>query len=874
MPAAIPIVIAGIAAGTATAGAAVAAGVALAAISWSAVAISAAIGMALTAATMALNGTLSGSSQPEAPSFTSEAKSRTQMIRASTEPRRVVYGEALCSGVLVYAASTGNKNEYLHLVITLAAHQVHSINAIYFNDELVGGLDGAGNVTTGRFAGKVRIKKHLGSVDQVPDADLCAEVPEWAAKYRPLRGIAYMYIRLQYDRDVFPTGIPNPKAVLKGKADIWDCRTNTYGWTDNPSLCTLDYIRWENGMKCGLDEVRLDTWIASANACDELVNITGGQQKRYTLNGTFTLDQNPGDLLNRLRSSMAGAAIYSMGQWSGYAGVADVAQGSLDEDDLRGPLKFRTNHPRSEIFNAVRGTFANPADHWQPTDFPVVTNDYYEAQDGNERIYKDVEFPFTTDSIMAQRLAKVELENHRQQTTCQFPAKMSAIRFVPWRPIKVSIAQLGWKDKWFRILGWKLSEDGGVDLSLVEYSAAAYDWNMGMATKSDPAPNTSLTKPWDAPPPSAPSVTESLYVTRDGAGVKVQVDLVWTPAQTAFGDRYEVRYKAVADTDWTDAGRTKDSQISLLDFAPGVFDFAVRSVSLLGVNSSWSQVRKSISGLSAPPAALSNMSIQAVSALAVINWSQSADIDVRIGGHIEIRHVGTTGIVAWANSVSIGESLPGAATVAVLPLIPGSYLIRAFDSMGNAGAVTVVSTAAATVQAFTTLSQVIEDPLFTGVHSDTFVDSGTLSLTGQFKVDSWGAIDSIQNVDIGPGGVDQGGVYTFAAGIDAGSVKRQRLTRLVELTTYAALDSVDSRAVPIDQWIDIDGAGMATADCVVEVRTTNGDPTSGLSTWSAWTPFVVTEINARAAQFRAQISISDPAYDVRISKLRVTSETL
>lgn len=871
MPAAVPIVIAGIAAASAP----VAISLATAAtIAWTSVAITAAVAMAFTAASMALNGSLSGSSQPETPSFISEAKARTQMIRASTEPRRIIYGEALCSGVLVYAASTGAKNEYLHLVITLAAHQVQSIGTIYFNDEAVGDLDAGGNVVNGRFAGKVRIKKHLGSIDQVPDADLCAEVPEWAAKYRPLRGIAYMYIRLQYDRDVFPTGIPNPKAVLKGKADVWDCRTNSYGWTDNPALCTLDYILWKNGMKCALDEVRLDTWIASANACDELVNITGGTQKRYTLNGTFTLDQNPGDLLNRLRSAMAGAAIYSMGQWSGYAGVADVAQGSLNEDDLRGPLKFRTNHPRSDVFNAVRGTFANPADHWEATDFPAVTSPYYEAQDGNERIYKDVELPFTTDSIMAQRLAKVELETHRQQTTVQFPAKMSAIRFVPWRPIKLSIALLGWKDKWFRIMSWKLSEDGGVDLELREYSSAAYDWNMGMATNADTAPNTSLMKPWDVPAPGAPSVSESLYVTRDGAGVKVQVDLVCTPAQTAFVDRYEFRFKAAADTVWTDAGRSKDSQISILDFSPGVFDFAVRSVSLLGVASPWSQIRSSISGLSAPPAALANVSIQAVSALAVVSWSQSADVDVRIGGHIEIRHVGPTGAVAWANSLSIGESLPGTATVAVLPLIPGSYLVRAFDSMNNAGPVAIVATTAATVQSFTTLSQVIEDPVFAGVHSDTFVDNGTLSLTGQFKVDSWGAIDTIQNVDIGPGGVDQGGVYTFASGIDAGSVKRQRLTRLVELTTYAALDSIDSRAVPVDQWLDIDGAGRATGECVVEVRTTNNDPASPLASWSTWTPFVVTEINARAAQFRAQVSISDPAYDVRISKLRVTSEIL
>ncbi len=122
----------------------------------------------------------------------------------------MIYGTTQASGVLVYACSSGDNHKYLHLVVALAGHRVKTIGDAIFNDESVGALDAAGMVSAGRFAGKARIKKHMGSVDQVPDADLNAESPAWAAKYRPLRGIAYVYVRLEWDSNVFMTGIPSP----------------------------------------------------------------------------------------------------------------------------------------------------------------------------------------------------------------------------------------------------------------------------------------------------------------------------------------------------------------------------------------------------------------------------------------------------------------------------------------------------------------------------------------------------------------------------------------------------------------------------------------------------------------------------------------
>ena len=89
--------------------------------------------VAITAASMGANKLLS----PKQPSFSDASLSdRTQMVRSPIAARQIIYGQTKVSGVMVYISTTGTKNEYLHLVIALAGHEVEEIGDVYFNDEL------------------------------------------------------------------------------------------------------------------------------------------------------------------------------------------------------------------------------------------------------------------------------------------------------------------------------------------------------------------------------------------------------------------------------------------------------------------------------------------------------------------------------------------------------------------------------------------------------------------------------------------------------------------------------------------------------------------------------------------------------------------
>ena len=217
-------------------------------------------------------------------------------------PHQVIYGETRIGGVVFYQAITSSPDsnqDRLHRAIAFAGHEIESYEAIYFNDEKVEiGMDG--NVTSPfKFSGKARVKQHLGADDQVADSDLVAEVTEWTTAHRA-RGIAYLYVRFQ-DSAAFPNGVPVVTAKIRGKK-LEDPREDqvTTVWSDNPALCIRDYLLSGYGLNESTSDIDGDLFEEAANACDE--DIAGA--KKYTCNGSFTLDGDPEDIIRNLLSSM------------------------------------------------------------------------------------------------------------------------------------------------------------------------------------------------------------------------------------------------------------------------------------------------------------------------------------------------------------------------------------------------------------------------------------------------------------------------------------------------------------------------------------------------------------------------------------------
>ncbi|MEG3078466.1 host specificity factor TipJ family phage tail protein [Halomonas sp. 5021] len=307
------------------------------------------------------------------------------------------------------------------------------------------------------------------------------------------------------------------------------------------------------------------------------------------------------------------------------------------------------------------------------------------------------------------------------------------------------------------------------------------------------------------------------------------------------------------------------------------YDFRVRWLDPARVvTGRWSYINAQIvSGSTNPPQELRGLTISAFGGSALLRWDQPPDIDVRIGGEIRFRHsqAENATVAQWNNSTSIGDSANGNSTTAVLPLKRGTYLARVYDSGGRPSTeIAAISTKQASVLAFANLDSVTESPLFPGTKSGVTAIDGSLwlSAVGQFDdiqdFDSLSALDSF-------GGIGTEGYYTFSGGFDFGALRRVRLTSVIDATAINVLDRIDERTDLIDTWEDFDGTLQAQADARVQVRHTDDDPLAS-PTWTVWNNLDSAEFEARAFQFRVQLTSRDPAYNMRVDELGVVAEEL
>ena len=215
------------------------------------------------------------------------------------QDHQIIYGKMKVGGAIVFDESTGTNNKFLHRIIAVAGHEVQSFDEFYVNDEEII-INGVGEVISpSQYVGKIRVNTHLGSPTQVADADLVAESTKWTSQHR-LQGIAYLYVRLNFDADAFPNGIPTFTAVVSGKK-VYDPRDGSTAYSDNPALCLRDYLTSKYGLaeeNVNLDDVLIST---AANICNQ-TNTDAGTT-RYTCNGAFTTASTPYDMISELLKS-------------------------------------------------------------------------------------------------------------------------------------------------------------------------------------------------------------------------------------------------------------------------------------------------------------------------------------------------------------------------------------------------------------------------------------------------------------------------------------------------------------------------------------------------------------------------------------------
>jgi hypothetical protein len=529
--------------------------------------------IAITASSMAASKLLA----PKAPSFSDSSLSqRSQMVRSPIAARTIVYGRCRASGTVVYMSTTGSKNEYLNIVIALAGHEIQEIEEVYFNDDLVGL---SGNAATGFYSGVANVYKHLGSTTQAADSFLVAETNsltdgKWTTAHT-LYGIAYLYVRLTWDTEKFPSGIPNISAVIKGKK-VLDTRTSTTAYSANPALCLRDYLT-DSAVGMGMDATEIDVTAinAAANICDEDVEVKpitvpATYENRYECNGVIATSASPDENIGKLLSAMGGLIAYSGGKIVAYAGGYRIPTVTLTEKHFVGPLNIQTRTSARDRVNSVKGVYVSEGNGWQVSDFPTISSTTYVTNDNNTRYYRDVVLPFTTSSSCAQRLAVIELRRAREEITFTARFRLEAMQVRAGDTVMITNAKLGWSSKVFEVMEWHFATDGNppqlyIDMTLRETDVEVYSWDVDEQIYVADSPNTTLPDPFTLGAPSSLALTAdgtTQFIQADGTAVP-RIKVKWTPPAEEFiqsGGAVVIEYKPSTSTTYLTWSRVEGAQ--------------------------------------------------------------------------------------------------------------------------------------------------------------------------------------------------------------------------------------------------------------------------------------------------------------------------
>lgn len=447
----------------------------------------------------------------------------------------------------------------------------------------------------------------------------------------------------------------------------------------------------------------------------------------------------------------------------------------------------------------------------------------------------------------------------------------------------------------WRVLSVSEQDGAQYAITALAYNASKYDYiERGQALMVRDATDLNVI-------PDAPTNlrgVEALYESNGRVLSKLVVS--WQPVVGVNQYRYRWRQQ---NGNWSTSTQQRPD-FEIFDTTPGRYEIEVYSVNA-GLRTSVLPAKLTFNALgkTAPPADVTGISLVPIDqASAIISWTASTELDVKIGGKVLIRHTPELTGAVWENSIEIVPAASGNQTQKQVPLLEGTYLLKFEDDGGrrSANATLIVADLPTPLPRLLvqTYAEDQETPPFSGNVTDMFYNEeldGLVISTGplvddlappgagndnlaQEDGDDLLLEDGSQALNEGEAGNWDGlttidsplppeyGEYEFGSTLDMGGVfdinmQRRFLTRAILLTGLW-----DEKVELIDTWSEIDDGNLDSVNARLYVRSTTDNP-AGTPTWSTWREFANAIVRGRGFQFKTIATSNDPNVNILIDEL-------
>ena len=380
----------------------------------------------------------------------------------------VVYGETRTGGARTFITTTGTDNSNLHMVFVLGEGEMNACKKIYFDGvevmstTTVGANNNNWTFTESKYSGLVSAQFFPGTDTQTAPSGLVG-AGSWTGS-PDHKGIAYIYMDLTYDQEVWKNGLPTMTFLVEGKLVPDTSNPSSRSYSDNPARCILDYLTSTRYGK-GIDVNDID--LQSFQAAETYFN-TKGFHIRGNLDTKARMYSNMIDLFTACRSYLAFGNKYRL--------IAEKAESTvqltLDDSNTIGNVTYVLADKKT-VFNKIKAKFMNENTEYRD-DIVIVESSTLKANDNGHVLETELPLPYTKTKSVAQQLMTEELNESRQSNLIELTATVEAIDLQVGDIVQVTNSTFGITNKKFRVIETTIEPTSEVKLSLKEYSDDVY----------------------------------------------------------------------------------------------------------------------------------------------------------------------------------------------------------------------------------------------------------------------------------------------------------------------------------------------------------------------------------------------------------------
>jgi hypothetical protein len=387
----------------------------------------------------------------------------------------VIYGKTRTGAARIFTHTEGTvgsgddaiENAYMHLVYAISEGEINACKKIFFDGEEVmttsaTGANSSWTFTNSTYDGYVQAYFRPGTDSQTAISQL-ANCTTWSGSPR-YRGIAYVYMRLEYNSEVFKNGLPEVTFLVEGKKVPSTSNPSSLSYSDNPARCILDYLTNTRYGK-GIDPADIDLTTFQAA---ETYYSSKGFHVRGNLDTNANIYVNLLDLFTSCRSFLAFGNKYRL--------VAEKTESTvsltLNDSNTVGDVTYALGDKKS-MFNRLKAKFMNEATEYHD-DIKIVESATLKSYDNGLVLEAEIPLPYTKTTSVAQQIMTEEINQSRQSHVVELTATVEAIDLQAGDIVQVTNSTFGITNKKFRVMSTEVHPSSEVGLILREYDPDVY----------------------------------------------------------------------------------------------------------------------------------------------------------------------------------------------------------------------------------------------------------------------------------------------------------------------------------------------------------------------------------------------------------------